>query len=192
MKTLITGTIVALALGVSAAAQDSTVKSRTKVSGDDARAVTMTGCLQQSAAGGFTLLGGVTASGEDLKSKSKVKTDVDKDDTTVKSKSQTKLDNDDHKVGTAGAATTYAVSPRQGVDLASHAGQEVEITAVMIDPRTGGDKTADIKVKDQTKIDTDNAPDAKIQSRTKAEVPRGATAQLMAMSVKSLGRTCSY
>ena len=41
--------VAALALGmaVSVAAQDSTVRSRTKVSGDDARALTLTGCLER-------------------------------------------------------------------------------------------------------------------------------------------------
>jgi hypothetical protein len=191
MKRLITGCVVALAFGVTATAQDSTVTSRTKVSGDDARAVTMRGCLQQTAGNtGYLLLGAVTASGEDLKTKSKVKTDVDSDDTKVKSKSATKVDKDD-RVGTTGALTTYAVLPRDGVDLAAHAGEEVELTAVMIDPRDGNDKEADVKVKETTKIDPDDAPDTKVQNKTKLEVTRGATARLMAMSVKSLGRSCS-
>ena len=55
MRALITG-IIALALGVTAGAQDSTVKSQTKVSGEDARAVTMRGCLQQTAGGSFRIL----------------------------------------------------------------------------------------------------------------------------------------
>lgn len=192
MKALITGSLVALALSVTAAAQDSTVKSQTKVSGDDAKAVVMRGCLQQTAAGnGFLLIGAVTASGEDLKQKSKVKTDVDDDKTTVKGKSTTKID-DDKSVATSGSTAAYAVSPRSGVELASHAGEEVEITAVMVDARTkGGDKEADVKIKDQTKIDRDNAPDSKVQSKTKAEVARGPLPQLLASSVKSLGRPCS-
>jgi hypothetical protein len=192
MKAIITGSLVALAIGVTAAAQDNTVTSRTKVSGDDARAVMMRGCLQQTAAGnGFLLLGGVTASGEELKSKSKVKTDVDDDKTTVKGKSTTKIDDDDRAVATAGAAIAYAVTPRPGVDLASHAGEEVELNAVLIDARNGGDKDADITIKDNTKIDRDNAPDSKVESKTKAEVARGPLPQLMATSVKSLGRACS-
>ena len=45
--------VAALALGmaVSVAAQDSTVTSKTKVSGDDARALTLTGCLERGPAG---------------------------------------------------------------------------------------------------------------------------------------------
>jgi hypothetical protein len=192
MKALITGSIVALALGVTAAAQDSTVTTQTKVSGDDARAVTMRGCLQQTAgSAGFLLLGRVTASGEDLESKTKTKTDVDDDDTNVKSKTATKIDGDDKSVGTAGTVTSYIVMPRDGVSLAAHAGHEVEITGVLVDARAGGDNDADVKIKEKTKVDPENGPDSKVQSKTKAEIPRGAAPQLMAMSVKSVGRSCA-
>lgn len=192
MKALITATIVALALGVTAAAQDSTVKSQTKVSGEDARAVTMRGCLQQTAGSGFLLLGAVTASGEDLTSKTKTKTDVDDDGKSVKSKTATKIDSDDKKsVGTSGTVAAYTVLPRDGVDLAAHSGEEVELTAVLIDARSGGDKDAEVTIKEKTKVDTDDAPDAKVQSKTKADVPRGATPRLTAMSLKPLGRSCT-
>ena len=192
MRALITGSIVALALGVTAAAQDSTVKSQIKVSGEDARAVTMRGCLQQTAGSGFLLLGAVTASGEDLTSKTKTKTDVDDDEKSVKSKTATKVDSDDKKnVGTTGTAAAYVVLPREGVDLAAHSGKEVELTAVLVDARRGGDKDADVTIREKTKVDSDNAPDATVESKTKAEVPRGATPRLTAMSVKSLGRSCA-
>ena len=192
MKALITGSLVALALSVGAAAQDNTVKSQTKVSGDDAKAVVMRGCLQQTAAGnGFLLLGGVTAAGDDLKSKTKVKTDVDGDNTTVTGKSKTKVDGDDHGVATSGTNAAYAVTPRAGVELASHAGEEVEISAVMVEARKGGDKEADVTIKDKQKVDRDNAPDSKAQTKTKAEIARGPLPQLLATSVKSLGRSCS-
>ena len=62
MRALITGSIVAMAFGVTAAAQDSTVTTQTKVSGEDARAVTMRGCLQAGSTG-FQLQGAVAASG---------------------------------------------------------------------------------------------------------------------------------
>jgi hypothetical protein len=193
MRALITGSIVALAFGVTAAAQDSTVKTQTKVDGDDARAVTMRGCLQQTAGSGFLLLGGVTASGDELTSKSTVKTDVDDDTKTVTSRTRTEIDKDDKDktVGTSGTATNYTVMPRDGVDLAMHAGKEVELTAVMIDARVGGDKDAEVKVEQKTKVEADDAPDTKVESTSKADVPRGATPRLMAMSVKSLGQSCS-
>ena len=189
MKTLITGSIAALALGVTAAAQDSTVKTQTKVSGDDARAVTMRGCLQAGSTG-FLLSGAATATGEDLTSKTTTKTDVDGDETKVKSTTATKVDNDGKAVGTAGSVTTYAVMPRDGVNLAIHAGQQVELTGVIVDARDGGDKDADVKITEKTTVDTEHAPDAKAKTTTKAEIPRGATARLMAMSIKPLGATC--
>jgi len=127
---------------------------------------------------------------DDLKSESKVKTDVDHDKTTVKGKSTTTIE-DDHAVATAGSATAYSVTARPGVDLASHSGEEVELNAVLIDARKGGDKDADITIKDNTKIDRDHAPDSKVESKTKAEVARGPLPQLMATSVKSVGRACS-
>ena len=191
MNAVITGSLVALAISVTAAAQDNTVKTQTKVSGDDAQAVTARGCLQTAAGNGFLLLGGITASGDELKSKSTVKTDVDDDKTTVKGRTTTKVDDGDRPVATAGAAAAYAVTPRSGVDLSSHAGQEVEINAVMIDARKGGDKDADITIKDKTTIDREDAPDSKVESKTKADVARGPLPQLMAISVKSLGRACS-
>jgi hypothetical protein len=192
MKALVTGSAIAFALSVSVAAQDSTVKSQTKVSGNDTHVVTMQGCLQRPlGTSGFLLMGGITAAGKDLKSKSTVKTDVDDNDTNVKSKSATKIDHDDHGVATSGTVTAYTVTARDGVDLAAHAGEEVEISAVMIDAKRGGDKDADLKIKDKTKVEREDAPDTKVQSTTKADVPRAASAQLMAMSVKSLGRTCS-
>ena len=46
-------------------------------------------------------------------------------------------------------------------------------------------------IKEKTTVDTDDAPDAKVQSKTKADVPRGATPRLTAMSVKSFGRSCA-
>jgi hypothetical protein len=191
MKSLFTGCLVALALGVTGAAQESTVKSETKVSGDDARAVTMRGCLQQTAGSGFLLFGAATASGEELTSKTKTRTKVDDDEERVKSQTTTKVENDGKGVGTAGTVTSYVVMPRDGVNLAALAGREVEMTAVMLDPRAGDDKDADVTIKETTRVDKDDAPDTKIESKTKAEVPRGATPRLMAMSVKSLGRSCA-
>ena len=80
---------LATALSVTVAAQDSTVKSRTNIKADDAQVVSMTGCLRQDiATNGYTLEGTVAAAGKDLTTNSKVKTDVDKDKTTVKGKTK--------------------------------------------------------------------------------------------------------
>ena len=190
MRRIIWACAFAFALGATVAAQDSTVKSKTQVKGDDAKAVTIQGCLQRTQGGNFMLLGETTAAGKELTATNKVEKDVDGDKTKVKSKQSTKLDDGDHKVATSGAS--YLVTPHEGVDLAAHAGQQVELTAIMIDARKGDDKTADVKIKENTHIDREDAPDSNVKSQTKAEVPRGATSQLMAMSVKSLGRSCAF
>ena len=191
MKRLIPACAIAAALAVSANAQDTTVKSKTKVKADDARTVTMTGCLQQGTDGStFTLAGAMNTLGEDLEAKSKVKTDVDDDETKVKSKTRTEVEHPD-TVGTAGATTTYELMPREGVNLTPHVGHTVEITALMLDPATGGDDDAKVKIKDKTKVKTDDAPDAKMQSKTKMELPRGENARLTVVSVKHMSPTCT-
>lgn len=192
MRRLIPACAFALLVGAAVHAQDSTVKSQTRVKSDDARTVVMAGCLHPGyAADGFILTGAVATTGKDLKTNSKTKTDVDKDDTTVRSKSRTEIEHGEHSVGTSGSASTYAVSPRAGVDLLSHVNEQVEITAVLIDARTKGDDDAKIKIQDRTKVETEDAPDAKSKSNAKVEVPRGPLPQLMAMSVKTIGSSCS-
>ena len=191
MKPLIAICVLALACAGSAAAQDSTATTKTKVKADNARTVTMTGCLQQGVtANSYSLIGNMTASGEDLKSKTTVKTDVDKDKTKVETKDTTKIDDANHApVGTA--FTRYELTPKDGVNLAPHVGHQVEITAVMLDPAKDKDDKAKVQIKEKTEIDTEHAPDAKGQSKTKVEVPRGLDARLMALSVKHISPTCT-
>jgi hypothetical protein len=192
MKSTISAAVIALALGVAVSAQDSTVKSKTQVKSDDAQTVTMTGCLLPNAAGGYTLSGTMASAGDDATIKSKVKTDVDDEDTKVKSKSTAKIDNDDHKaIGTSGSVSSFDVSARDGVDLAAHAGHKVTIAAVMLDAASKGDDDAKIKIKEDTKVKAEDSPDGKVQSKTKAELPRGANARLMAVSIQQVGENCS-
>ena len=68
--------VVALALGmaVSVAAQDSTVRSRTRVSTDDGRALTLTGCLERGTGTVFTLKNASATSSDEVTTKSKVQT----------------------------------------------------------------------------------------------------------------------
>lgn len=187
MKRMIPACAFALAIAATAAAQDSTTKTKTTVNGDDTHTVVMHGCLQQSPAG-FTLMGTIVRGGDDATIKNKTKTDVDDHDTTVKSKTSTDLD--DHAVATSGVATTYMVTTRDGVNLVPHAGQEVELTAIMADARTGGDKDAKVEIKEKGTVDREHAPDSKIDNEAKLKIERGATPQVIAMSVKPLGRTC--
>ena len=61
MKLLLPIGAAVAALAVSASAQDTTVKSRTEVKADDAKVLTMTGCLRQDVTGAYKLTGGVIA-----------------------------------------------------------------------------------------------------------------------------------
>ena len=102
--------VAALALGmaVSVAAQDSTVTSKTKVSGDDARALTLTGCLERGPAGVFTLNNATARSGDEVTTKSKVETDVDNHGNDVKTKSKAEVEHEDgHRAGIAGLKASY-------------------------------------------------------------------------------------
>src|SRR6185436_3934422 len=120
--------VAALALGmaVSAAAQDSTVTSKTKVSGDDARALTLTGCLERGPAGVFTLNNATARSSEEVTTKSKVETDVDNHGNDVKTKSRTDVEHEDgRRAGIAGLKATYELSPHQGAEHAPPIGEQV-------------------------------------------------------------------
>jgi hypothetical protein len=189
MRALISACALAMVMAVSANAQDSTVKSKTKVNADDARTVVMTGCLMQT--GGTYMLSGTTAAtGEDLTIKSKVKTDVDKDETEVKARTDAEIDHDDDDaVGTSGATMMYVLDARAGVDLAAHVGHKVQISGVMLDPAKGDDD-AEVTIREDTRVKNDDAPDARVRTKTKAELPRGAHARLSVLSVKPLSGSC--
>ena len=181
---------VALGLAVSAAAQDSTVKSRTKVSVDDAHTITLTGCLAQEAGNLFTLRGTSAVAHGDVTTKSKVETDVDNHGADTKTKARTEVDHDgDAHAGAPGLTATYELTPQAGVDLASQVGQQVQITAVSLDPKKGDDD-AKVKVEDKTSVERENAPDAQVKSRTEAKLPRGEHARVTVLSVKQLGSAC--
>jgi hypothetical protein len=180
--------IAVAALTAALSAQDSTVKSRTTIKADDARVTSMTGCLrQQLATGVFMLDGTVATSGKEIETNSKVKTDVDKDKTTVKGKSESKAT--EGAVATGGGATTYILVPGNGVDLASHVGERVEVSAIMVKPGHGD---ADVQIKEKTKVDPEDARDSKSQSKTKLELPRTAAGEYTVMALTPTGRRCAY
>jgi ribosomal protein L27 len=189
MRALIPACALAVAMAVSASAQDSTVQSKTKVKADDARTVVMTGCLTQTG-GTYVLAGATSATGEDLTIKSKVKTDVDKDETEVKARTRAEIEHDDDDaVGTSGITMMYELDPRAGVNLAAHVGHRVQISGVMLDPAKGDDD-ADVTIRQDTKVKNDDAPDARVKSKTKAELPRGAHQRLAVVSVKPMSGSC--
>lgn len=191
MKLVMTTCALAFAFAVSMSAQDTKATTKTTVKADDAKTILMTGCLQQGATpGSFALLGSITKGGDDLKSKTVVKTDVDKDKTEVNTKETTEIEHGNRAaVGTS--YTTYELTPKDGVNLIPHVGHKVEIAAVMLEPAKGSDKDATITIKEDTKVEIENAPDVRSQTKTKAELPRGPQARLMALSVKHVSPTCT-
>ena len=179
---------VAAALAAPAIAQDSKVKSRTDIKADDAKVISMVGCLQRDApTNGYMLVGHVAAAGDDITAKSTVKTDVDKDKTKVQGKTEVKGDKD-KAVATAGDIATYALLAAPDVNLAPNVGQQVQISALQVEKGHGD---ADVKIKDQTKVERENAPDSKSNSKTKLELPRSPNAAYTVVSVRSLGMPCA-
>src|SRR4051812_2354351 len=129
MRHLLSAAVIAAAISGVAAAQDTTARTRTEIKGDDAKVISMTGCLRQDpATSAYVLLGTTTASGDKVTTNSKVKTDVDKDKTTVRGKTETKADGG--AVATGGAYSTYMLVPGNNVDLAAHVGEQVQISAI--------------------------------------------------------------
>jgi hypothetical protein len=188
MKRWMSTCAIALACAVSAHAQDSTTTTRTQVKADDAKAVTATGCLVPGAtAGSFALRGAITARGEEVSSKTQTKTDVDRDESRVRTETRTRAEGDHDRVG-AGGVLFYNLSPRSGVDLAAHVGHQVQLTAIVLE-RGKGD--ADVKVKEETRVDRENAPDSRSRTESKTTVDRGDGPRLNVISVKPLGQSCT-
>ena len=172
----------------SVSAQDATVRTKTKVEADDAKVVTMTGCLQQGATGDFFVLSSATMTkGDDMKSKSKTKIDIDDNETETKTKTKTEVD-DQEAIGTSGVMATYELTPKDGLDLTPHVGHRVEVTAVAMEAGKGD---ADVEVRTKTKVETEDAPDARMKTKTKAELPKGKTPRLAVMSVRHISPSCS-
>ena len=184
---------VASVFAVSVSAQDTTVKTKTKIDADDAKVITMTGCLSQAPSGNvFVLAGATKLAGDDMRSKSRTKIDVDDNETEVKTRTKTEVETDDDEaVGTSGSVATYELMPKEGVDLTPHIGHKVEVTAVALKAASGTDDDADVKVRTETKVKVDDAPDTKVKSKTEAELPRGANPRLTVLSVKHIAPSCT-
>jgi hypothetical protein len=178
--------LVAAAVSAPAYAQDSKVKSRTDIKADDAKVINMVGCLRSDpVTNSYMLVGHITAAGDDLTSKTTVKTDVDKDKTKVDAKSETK-GND--AVATAGAVSTYLLIAAPDVNMTSHVGQQVRLSALQVEKGHGD---ADVKVKDQTKVERDDARDSKATTKTKVELPKSPTGSYTVVAVTPLGMACN-
>jgi hypothetical protein len=186
MRRTIVSCALAAASAIGLAAQDNTTRSRTKVQTDEAAVFSMTGCLRQGPSGAYMLIGTLAQGGDDLRTSTKVRTDVDRDDTEVKATTRTKTD--DGAVATTGAVSTFALMPPKSVNMAPHVGRQVQISAVMVDP---DHRDADVKIEEKTTVDPDRGRDTTRRSRTKIEVERGAPDQYTVVSVTPLGASCT-
>jgi hypothetical protein len=187
MRLLIPTTIAVALLSVAVSAQNTTARSRTNIKADDAQLISMTGCLRRDAVtSNYMLDGTAAAAGKELKTTSKVKTDVDRKSTTIKGETRTTADG--RAVATGGVGSTYTLVPGTNVDLASHVGQQVQISAMMVKPGHGD---AEVKIDQKTKVDPAHAPDSTSRSKTKVEVPRSAVGQYTVVSITPLGTTCT-
>jgi hypothetical protein len=173
------------ATAVAAGAQDTEVRSRTEVKADDATVVSLTGCLRQDAAGHYTLVGATAAAGDKVTTKTEVETDVDDDDVEVTTRTRSRADD---AVGTSGTRSTYLLVPKGNVALATHVGRQVQVSAVMLDPR---EDDTEVKIEDRTTIDPDDAPDRTTRSKTEIEVEGVPHGQYAVVAVKQLATSCA-
>ena len=189
MRLTIYSAVVLLAVGTTLSAQDTTVKSRTKVEGDEAQVVSMTGCLRQDVqTRAFMLVGAVDAVGENVTNEAKVSVDRDKDDSKVTAETRSKGDKGDKSDrSAAGVMATYVLAPGH-VNLTPHVGQRVQIAAAAVQP---GHKDAEVTVREESKVDPEHGRDQTSRSKTKVEIERGPLGQYTVVSVKPLGGSCA-
>lgn len=188
MKTFISTFALAAAVAATMQAQDSTVTTRTEVKADDATAVIATGCLVAGVVpGSFALRGGVIATGDKVTTTSRVESDTSRDETRVKADTSTKTDGDRDRVR-AGGVALFDLRPRAGVELASHVGKQVQLTAVMLDRGKDG---AEVTIKEEAKVERENERDSKGSSETKIDLERGnGNPRLTVLSVRQLPGAC--
>ena len=184
MRRILSACAIAAAMSISASAQDSTTRTRTEIQTDDAKIFSMTGCLQRDAAGHFTLHGTAVRSREGITTETKVETETDRDEQKVTTTTRTKAE--DGRVGTAGTLTTFMLTPREGVALTQYVGQQVQLSAIMIDP---DEKDAEVKIEDKVRVDPDNADSSTKRTKTEVEIERGAAGHYTVMTVKPMAGT---
>ena len=165
MVRIISSCVLALFAAVAVNAQDTTIKSETRIKADDAKVMTISGCLGGGPSS-FTLSNVVSATSPgDKKSEGKA-------------------------VGTSGALDSYVLTARDGVSLAPHVGHRVELMGVVVPPATKSDDDAKVEVKEETRVKREDAPDSKTETTTKARIARGAEAQFAVTSLKMISPVC--
>jgi hypothetical protein len=163
MKRALQATAIALAVTVSLSAQDTTVKSKTKVKADNAKTMTIVGCVEGGHGSAFTLshvTPGMPAAAP---------------------------------IGTTGAETItgYTIVPRTGLDLSAHVGHQVQITALVA--KSSDDKMkAKEKVKAQIVLDDEPDATVKQETKVEGGhgTAHGTMPVLTVMSVKHLAASC--
>ena len=166
MRRVLSSCVFALVAAVSVGAQDTTIKSETRIKADDAKVMTITGCL--SGGPQVYVLNNVS-----------VAQVPNKDD-----------DKDKKAVGTSGVATSYNLVSPQNLALAPHVGHKVEVVGVVVEPAKDGDDDAKIQIKERTEVQREDAPDSKVESTTKARIARGPSAQFAVTSLKTVSPLC--
>ena len=97
---------------------------------------------------------------------------------------------DQHERNQVAPAGSYALVERKGLDLGPYIQQKVELTGVVVPAATKRDTQDKIKVKETTKVDVNQGPDKKSSEATTVKVARGAAAQFLVASVKTLAPSC--
>jgi hypothetical protein len=115
-----------------------------------------------------------------------VRTENERDESKVTTTTTTKAE--DGRVGTSGTMSTFMLTPRQGVALSQHVGQQVQLTAIMVDP---DHKDAEVTIEEKTTVDPDNADSRTKRSKSEVEIERGAHGHYTVMTVKSMGSACN-
>jgi hypothetical protein len=128
---------VAFATGLYA--QDQTVKSTTKITGDDVKAVTFTGCLQSGTESRSYILDKVVPVGQTTK--------VEATGTSGEIRKTT--------------TTTYALIPGEKVEFQNLVGHKVEVTGVLI--------SGDTKTETKTKVEREGEKDVTTKDKMKTE-----------------------
>lgn len=130
---------LSIAFAASMHAQESTVKSTTKVKGDDVKTVTYTGCVQTGTVARSFILDKVVPVGQTTKTEA---------------------------TGTSGeitktTTTTYALVPGERVELQQMVGHKVEVTGVLI--------SGDTKSETKTKVEREGEKDVTTKDKMKTD-----------------------
>ena len=132
----------ALVLGVTfagaAVAQDSTIKTKTKVEGDDAQTVTYTGCVRTGTQTQSYVLNNV-----------------------VPVSKSTEVSANAAGMPTETTSTTYALVPGDTVQITEYVGHKVEVTGMLV-------LKGEMKTETETKVGDDTTKHEKIETESDA------------------------